>query len=136
MKNKLREIRKKRGLSQENIGDKLGVEKSQISKLERGQTKLHSEWIRKLTPILNCTASELLGEDCVQDDEPKNKADPMSKETLMEMLSQVHSLHPDAPMKKIIAVVCKIYDELKDDPDIDPSYVRAFFKFNDLSKFL
>lgn len=137
MKNKLREIRKNRGLSQENIGDELGVEKSQISKLERGQTKLHSEWIRKLTPILNCTASELLGEEPMKDDEETiNMSKPLSSDTITEILIQVHQIYPDEPYERKVLVVGKIYDRLKDELDVDPGYVRAFFKFNDLSNIL
>lgn len=128
MKNNLKKIRKERGLSQENIGDLLNVGKSQISKLERGDTKLHSEWIRKLTPILDCTASELLGEQPVLEGDVMDAIDAPSKETLEEILWQVYYMYPEAPFERIVAVVLKVYEELKGERDIDPVYVRGFFK--------
>lgn len=137
MKNNLKLIRKNLGLTQGYIADELCVETSQISKLERGKTKLHSEWIRKLTLILDCTASELLGEHSaleggVIDDAPSAP----SEEVIMEIMRQVYQKYPDAPEERIILYVGKIYGEFMGDLNADPDLVRAYFRFKDLSNLL
>lgn len=51
---------------------------------------------------------------------------PMSDEAIMEIFRQIEGLIPEAPMERKIALVGKVYDEHKDDPDIDPAYVRRY----------
>ncbi len=63
MKNQLKKIRLSKKLSQEELGELVGAEKSQISKLESGKTKLHSGWIEKLSIVLNVSPADILGED-------------------------------------------------------------------------
>lgn len=56
-------LRKKRGLTQKQIADAVGVEPNHISKLENGDRKLSPEWLERLSKVLNCTKAELLGEE-------------------------------------------------------------------------
>ena len=66
--NNLRMLRNKRKLSQSALGDEFGVDKSQISRLESGGIKFHTEWIEKLCTFFNVSPTELLGsEETVQD---------------------------------------------------------------------
>lgn len=60
---KLKEIRLKKGLSQQFIADVLGVKQSAISKYELGKSKLTQEQIIKLSIALEVTPNELLGFD-------------------------------------------------------------------------
>lgn len=128
MENNIKKIRKERGLSQRKLSKLLGVDAGQVSRLESGQTKLHSEWIKKLSPILDCTASELLGEQVVLEGDVIDVSIAPSKETMGEIMWQVYYMYPDASFERIVAVVLKVYEELKGDRDIDPAYVRGFFK--------
>lgn len=58
--NRLYELRKKAGLSQSQLGQKLGVSNKAISKWENGQTKPDLDLFAKLAEILNVTPDELL----------------------------------------------------------------------------
>lgn len=58
----LQKIRKSKGYTQESLGEVFGVDKSQISKLESGKTKLHAEWIKKFCELLEVSPTELIGD--------------------------------------------------------------------------
>jgi len=62
MENRIKEIRKDRGLSQEQLADAVHTTKATISKLEKGDIQLTMEWMRKLARALECHWAEL-GED-------------------------------------------------------------------------
>ena len=51
--NRIRELRKKAGLSQEKLGDELGCNKSKISKLENGNQELTQNWMVKIARALS-----------------------------------------------------------------------------------
>lgn len=59
--NRLRELRNKRGWTQEDLGSKLNVQKSAISKYEIGRTALSDDLIAQLCQIFGCSADYLLG---------------------------------------------------------------------------
>ena len=61
-KNRVREFREARGLSQEQLGELLGTEPSTVSRLERGDRKLTEPWLRRLGKALDVPAGELLAE--------------------------------------------------------------------------
>lgn len=50
--NRIAELRKKLGMTQQDLADKAGVHWITISKLERGQTRLTMDWMERLAPIL------------------------------------------------------------------------------------
>ncbi len=58
--NRVRELRVAAGLTQEALGEKLGVTFSAIGKLERGQTRMHTEQAKALSAILGVHELELL----------------------------------------------------------------------------
>lgn len=62
--NKIADIRKSKGWSMEQlaIACEPTTTASQISKLEKGRTKLSENWMRRISNALGCSASELLGE--------------------------------------------------------------------------
>lgn len=62
MSNNLKEIRKIRGLTQEELAGRIGTNAGQIHKLESGMRRLSDRWIAPLTEALNCTIAELFGE--------------------------------------------------------------------------
>ena len=59
--NRLRELRVERGWTQEELGAKLKVQKSAISKYEIGRSALSDELIEQLCDIFSCSADYLLG---------------------------------------------------------------------------
>jgi transcriptional regulator with XRE-family HTH domain len=58
---RLKELRKKRGLSQAEVGEKLGVHQSLVSEYERGTVRVPSAILAALAEILRASADEILG---------------------------------------------------------------------------
>lgn len=58
--NRIAELRKKAGLTQQDLAEKVGVHWITISKLERGQTKLSIEWMERIAPFLGVGTFDLV----------------------------------------------------------------------------
>ena len=58
---KLKEARKKKGLSQIDLAKEMKVTQGQISMYENGVNYLNSEQIKHITKVLECSADYLLG---------------------------------------------------------------------------
>ena len=63
--NRIKELRKAAGLSQERLGEHIGCNKSKVSKLENGNQELTQNWMLKIASALQdqglkITASDLL----------------------------------------------------------------------------
>lgn len=62
--NRLQELRKKNGYSQEDLADELGVSRQAVSKWERGDASPDTDNLIALSKIYNVTLDELInGED-------------------------------------------------------------------------
>ena len=61
--NRIRDLRQKNHLTQEELGRLLNVQKSAISKYETGKIPLTDETIRQMTKIFGVSANYLLGLD-------------------------------------------------------------------------
>lgn len=57
----LKQIRKKKGITQKEIAELLNISQQQVSNIEKGLSELSSKQIIKLCNYLNVTADELLG---------------------------------------------------------------------------
>lgn len=62
-KNHLRAWRKFRGLSQEQLAERVGSSKAVIGHLETGRSGLSHKWLLKLAPALGTTPGFLLDHD-------------------------------------------------------------------------
>lgn len=60
MVNRLKKLRKRRGLSQRELGELAGTSRGQIAKLERGERRLTVDWMQRLAGPLHCSPSELM----------------------------------------------------------------------------
>ena len=60
MQNNIGFLRKKNGLSMQELADTVGTSQQQIDRLEKGQRKLTAEWMDKLSKALNCKPAELI----------------------------------------------------------------------------
>ena len=58
--NYLREIRQDRGLTTEQLAEKVGTSNQQVSNHEIGKRKLNIEWIRKYSDALECHPSDII----------------------------------------------------------------------------
>ena len=60
MENRIKELRKKRGLSQEQLGDAIGSHFTTIAKLEKGEQRLSLEYMYPIAEALGCHARDLI----------------------------------------------------------------------------
>ncbi len=61
MKNKIREFREQRDLSQDEVAKILGVNRTAVAKWETGANKPRIEKLIGLSKLLRCTVDDLLG---------------------------------------------------------------------------
>lgn len=57
---KLRQKRKKAGMTQKDLADKAGVTRVYVGLIERGETSITLEKVYKLASAINCSVEELL----------------------------------------------------------------------------
>ena len=57
----LKEIRLARGMTQEQLADKVGIERTSITNYELGTREPSLDTLRKLAEALDCTLDELIG---------------------------------------------------------------------------
>ncbi len=58
---RLKELRKLRAFSQQELADVSGIGRATISRIERGETGAHGRTLRKLAGVLKVNVSELVG---------------------------------------------------------------------------
>ena len=68
---KLYELRKKEGLSQEELAEKVNVSRQTISKWEMGQSSPEMEKLVNLSKIFDISLDELVGNDDINEKEPQ-----------------------------------------------------------------
>lgn len=56
----LADLRRRAGFSQDVLGERLGVNRTRISQLERGQRRVRIDTLARLSTTLEATADELL----------------------------------------------------------------------------
>lgn len=61
--NRVRELRKKAGLSQNELATLAGISQPAISQIENDTRPLTIDWMRTLARILGCAAADLLSSD-------------------------------------------------------------------------
>jgi transcriptional regulator with XRE-family HTH domain len=60
MKNRIKELREKLDLSQDDLAQATGTSAQQIGRLEMGKRKLTTDWMQRLAPALNAKPSDLM----------------------------------------------------------------------------
>lgn len=60
--NRIRELRKAAGLTQGELGEKVGLHQTQIGKIENSDRNLTIEWARRIAAALNVNVADILGE--------------------------------------------------------------------------
>lgn len=65
---RLRELRKRRGLTQVEIAQALGLNQSLVSQYERGELRLHGALVAAFATVLKTTADQILGLERVEDE--------------------------------------------------------------------
>lgn len=61
--NQLRNIRKMKNMSRQELANMLGISVSALGRRERGESAMMEDEIRRASHILECSCSEIIGED-------------------------------------------------------------------------
>ena len=56
----IRKLRRALDITQRELAEKLGVERSTVAKWEEGKSKPRAEMLAKIAQVLNCSVDELL----------------------------------------------------------------------------
>ena len=96
--NRLREIRKRKGLTQEELAARVGLCGAHISRFEKGRRQLSLEWMKRLGDALECSPALLLPPGLNE-----NAAQPASDETAAETLPPAESDLAARLLKALIA---------------------------------
>jgi len=84
--NKIKELRKEKGITQEELANMLHLKRSVISKYENGNIPLTDGLIIELSRLFNVTSDYILGNSI--DRNPKMNGDKKNFQTLEEFLAQ------------------------------------------------
>jgi transcriptional regulator with XRE-family HTH domain len=101
MKNRLREIRKNRGLSPSELGKRIGKSETQVIRLENGTREFTLKLLLNICGILNCTADELI--DIPVKGINKAKCDPTLMDATVAFLLEACKRYGVKPRPKDLA---------------------------------
>ena len=75
----IQELRKEKGLTQEELAEKLGITKNAVSKWERGISLMDLSLLKPLSEILEVSITEILSGDRIDDKSLKNVSENVIK---------------------------------------------------------
>ena len=135
--NRLVELRKKNGLSQEQLADKLGLSRQAVSKWERAEASPDTDNLICLAKIYNVSLDELLQSDETVDDiarETKEKEtqqkDKKEKESEIRQLKKGIYIN-DSDGERIIISGDGIHLKEKQSNDEDDDFYETNINFKD-----
>ena len=105
--NRLAELRKQKGLSQEELADKLQVSRQAISKWERGEASPDTDNLIELAKIYEVSLDELVG----LSSSPKEEAKPEVKEGVVIDDDGVHITDDEGNRVEVSEGTVHLYDE-------------------------
>lgn len=73
MKNRIKELRDNRGLSLDDLANRVGTTNQQVSHLELGKRRLTADWMDRLANALDCRPWELIEETPPPDLDPRER---------------------------------------------------------------
>lgn len=93
--NRIKELRVTKGLTQEELGNILNVQKAAISKYENGRAEPSVDILRKMTSFFKVSSDYLLGmSELVQPPATPAATPPLTPQD-RELLHKYHTLTPD-----------------------------------------
>lgn len=118
MTNKIRECRKRKGLSQEELANKIGVKRAVVSKYETGKISPRIEIIQKISRVLGVPVHELVGDtmyiDTVENISALLSSGKATPENLAKKLKERHPNTPDDELLRVQQYADKLRDYEKD----------------------
>ncbi|MBC8537423.1 helix-turn-helix transcriptional regulator [Christensenellaceae bacterium NSJ-63] len=105
MGNKIKECRKKRGVSQEELAKQIGVKRAVISKYETGKISPRLDMVQKIARALGVSIDELLG-DTLYIDTLENMADLLisGKATQENLAKKMKEYYPNTPADELLRI--------------------------------
>ncbi len=101
---RIAEVRKERGISQQAMAKKLRVTQPIISRYENGELRIHAELLVKIAKILETTSDDLLGLEPVERAKPKNELDTPEKRRLWKKFQQI-AKWPEKDQRAVIRLI-------------------------------
>ena len=90
--NRVKDIRKKKGLTQQELADRLSLSQAQVARLESGSSDMTLEQMRSFAKALNCEPWELLPLDM----QPKIDHREMELVRLLRVLNSTEKMDSDS----------------------------------------
>ena len=123
---KIKVIRGRKGLSQEFVAKKLGINRIALSRIERGERKIKVEELKKLAEVFNISADVLL--DLKSDIEVVfEKSDKKINEKKQSMRISI----PQKNLKKFKEVLLYILDKVGAKPNVGETVIYKLLYFID-----
>ncbi len=125
--NRILELRMSHSLSQEDLGKALGIPRTAISQIEKGERGVSSSELKKLSEIFNVTADFLLGQEN-QTLVVLEKAPKYNKEKVQERISVPHY-----KVEKFKQVLLYILDSCSGKPNVGETVLYKLLYFADFN---
>lgn len=69
MKNRIKELRRAKGLTLQELAELVGSSNQQISQLETGRRRLNVDWLERLSKVFDCHPIEILDDGVLAQNE-------------------------------------------------------------------
>lgn len=113
----LREFRKRAGLTQVELAEKVGISRTQVTKWEIGETDIKASWINKLAKALGTTPAELLSIKTAQTSAASDKtaaAVSLACSIAIAEMIEPHKLSNAKASKILEKTISYFWDDFKD----------------------
>lgn len=111
--NRIKELRISNGLTQDELGKKLKVQKSAVSKYETERVPLTAETITQLTEIFDVSADYLLGNSDIKKFDAEQEQQPLTKEQ-QQLLDTILKLDDEEYKKTVDYIDYILHTRSKD----------------------
>ena len=91
LNNKLKEMRERAGITQQELSEKLGITQQSVYYYEKGSRDIKASMLMNMASALGCTVSELLGIETVS-------GSPITERSSMQSVPLLGSIAAGAPI--------------------------------------
>lgn len=112
LRNRIRELRQVRGLSQEALASRVGVSNQQVSNLETGVSELSLRWIQRLAEAFDVPSEDVIG---------AGVDEPLLRAVLTAVVQLVDSRRYRFTPAELAEISTHLYQEMRVLEDIEKS---------------
>ena len=117
--NRLVELRKKAGLSQEELAAKIGLSRQAVSKWERAEASPDTDNLICLAKLYGVSLDELLNSDESVEDIAREQKERQEEKDAPEKTENNREIHSTCPEGEIVVILDPLDDDGDDDADPD-----------------